>query len=1367
MSRLASAARAHFYPIQPAVVAQIAAHIAAPHGGRVWDPCAGEGAALAQLATLLGLEPFGNELHQGRAAAAATAVDTVVNSNRPLAHRDRQVTRVFAAAVNDMHVAHNAFTLLYLNPPFDTDAEEKRLELAFLKATRQALAVGGLLVWIIPQRVLRVEKAATYLAGWFDDVRVLRFPDDSRQYKQVVVFGVHRGNGRSRQPDAETVAWLRQCGRLGDELTALTATERELSPVEAMLSPAEAVPSTAELALSAVERVTSTFERELSAAELVLSPVEAAFHYTLPAVVIPSARLRFEPQRVDRQLLQREMAAHGVLTLPAWREQTHPAQDGQKAFRPLTPMRQGHILNLIAAGYLDNMSLAREQTVLMLKGQAYKQTIQQESAETDEEGNTTLTTTYTEQFQVRIKTLEPDGEINTLEGEQLHSFMADWLTPITDRLVAQYAPVYSFDLNGYQAVLDTLNQGRTIPNTDMRGLAPAQQHAVAAAATRLDKRYQDAQDAIIVGEMGIGKTLCGPATAICIQAARTLVLCPPHLVKKWQREIRHVVPWARVLVLKTIADVDTFFTQPASAAEPVFGVLKETTARSASGWEHAYDWCGPVRQQPAKQGSPAQATAASALVNAFWEHAAAFRKLPDEAQQTFTVPIRRGDQTRHVRYIALWRYLTTRRRICDPTTGAAVTMGDRPITPADFRRKQLTQQGNPLYSATRRRSAKQEAERITLTDALQRQNQMQVPIRAGLEPYGNGPRISTDAHGLEPVPLCPFASGSAKWPLATYIKQRYAGRLDLLIADEAHEYKGHDSDRGYAFARLVRAARKVLLLTGTVYGGKASTLFSLLYRSTTDLRQTYDHRAVAAWVRQYGVLQEVVKTRLDANGKQTGNKRNRSTVRELPGASPALVRWLLDRSVFVGLEDLGFALPDYDERPQLVAMTPAMAERYSSLLGQLKAAIAEALLRGDHSLLGGYLSALITWPDAPWRGKTVVHPRTGEVVASVPPLDMLPGEAPKEADVVARIQRELLRGRRVLLLCQQTETLDITPQWVDLLDRHGIRSAVLRCDPAQREAWIARQEAAGTEVIITHPRRVQTGLDILGYPAVMWLGTEYSVYTIRQTNRRPYRIGQTADVTVDFWAYADTLQEHALRLIAAKMAASYQIDGELVTDNAMTDLGYAGDDLVQMLARIVVGGDQPAATASLSDAFAQANRATASYRRFIGHEQPELAAGNGSGHGGADSTLTSDSVIRPKTSIETAPAPLLQQDTRFRLKTEPTNGNAAAQNGGQDGLSHSGVRPKTRFSNGAQAAAVDALIRPKDGNGIGNGVAAHANGHESNDADIRPNLCRAAPKHLCRATSKQTESSKPQPPPTTLFDLFRQYEQGAIAAHDG
>ena len=233
-------------------------------------------------------------------------------------------------------------------------------------------------------------------------------------------------------------------------------------------------------------------------------------------------------------------------------------------------------------------------------------------------------TTYTEQFQVRIKTLEPDGEINP--REQLHSFMADWLAPITDRLVAQYAPSTASASTATRRYSTRSTRVAPFPNTDMRGLAPAQQHAVAAAATRLDKRYQDAQDAIIVGEMGIGKTLCGPATAICIQAARTLVLCPPHLVQKWQREIRHVVPWAQVLVLKTIADVDTFFTQPASVAEPVFGVLKRRPpAAHRAGTRLRLVWPGAAATGQA--GSPAQATAASALVSAFWER----RRLPKAA----------------------------------------------------------------------------------------------------------------------------------------------------------------------------------------------------------------------------------------------------------------------------------------------------------------------------------------------------------------------------------------------------------------------------------------------------------------------------------------------------------------------------------------------------------------------------------------------------------------------------------------------------------------------------------------------------------------------------------------------------------------
>ncbi|MCO5189482.1 MAG: hypothetical protein M9918_14950, partial [Anaerolineae bacterium] len=126
---------------------------------------------------------------------------------------------------------------------------------------------------------------------------------------------------------------------------------------------------------------------------------------------------------------------------------------------------------------------------------------------------------------------------------------------------------------------------------------------------------------------------------------------------------------------------------------------------------------------------------------------------------------------------------------------------------------------------------------------------------------------------------------------------------------------------------------------------------------------------------------------------------------------------------------------------------------------------------------------------------------------------------------------------------------------------------------------------------------------------------------------------------------------------------------------------------------------------SLSDAFAQANRATASYRRFIGHEQPPLSAINSNGHDN-----NGNGVIRPKTAIQPALLATVAE--------------------------HDVFRPKSGNDNSQQHASEEVLIRPK--NGTGNPIQNGAN-----DGGIRPKI----------------DSSKLLSPPTTLFDLFQQYEQ--------
>jgi hypothetical protein len=315
---------------------------------------------------------------------------------------------------------------------------------------------------------------------------------------------------------------------------------------------------------------------------------------------------------------------------------------------------------------------------------------------------------------------------------------------------------------------------------------------------------------------------------------------------------------------------------------------------------------------------------------------------------------------------------------------------------------------------------------------------------------------------------------------------------------------------------------------------------------------------------------------------------------------------LLNRSVFVSLNDMGFALPDYEEIPISVPMTNAQTNMYESLKEQLMEELRHRLIRNDKSLLAGYLQALLSWPDSPWRKKVVRDPKTEEIVAQIPGLnaDQL---YPKEEEIISIIKNELSNGRKVLLLCQQTATLDITPQWQAMLNDHNISSAVLKAPPNKREKWIQKQVTNGTQVLISHPKRVETGLDLLDFPTIIWMGTEYSVYTVLQASRRSWRIGQDKPVKVFFFCYEDTLQEDALHLIAAKVSATLRINGDTIPDDSIADLDeLANTDIVTALARIVTGQKQRPSH-SLQHAFQTANADFHSSQDTIGtYEMTDL-----------------------------------------------------------------------------------------------------------------------------------------------------------------
>jgi hypothetical protein len=122
--------------------------------------------------------------------------------------------------------------------------------------------------------------------------------------------------------------------------------------------------------------------------------------------------------------------------------------------------------------------------------------------------------------------------------------------------------------------------------------------------------------------------------------------------------------------------------------------------------------------------------------------------------------------------------------------------------------------------------------------------------------------------------------------------------------------------------------------------------------------------------------------------------------------------------------------------------------------------------------------------------------------------------------------------------------------------------------PEQRESWYERQLRAGVQVVIAHPRLVQTGLDLWSFPDIFFYETGYSIYTLRQASRRSWRIGQWSNVNVKFFYYAGTMQEACLRLMGKKLLVSLAMEGKFATDGLQAI--DEGDDILMAMARELV-----------------------------------------------------------------------------------------------------------------------------------------------------------------------------------------------------
>ena len=540
---------------------------------------------------------------------------------------------------------------------------------------------------------------------------------------------------------------------------------------------------------------------------------------------------------------------------------------------------------------------------------------------------------------------------------------------ITSAVVDAYPPLYDAEARR----MGGAHLGRLLRR-------PLAAQADAINATVLSLKHQPGT--IVVGEMGTGKSYIAAAAAYLAGCQRILVLAPPHLVKKWRREILQTVPVARATIVRTIGDLE--------------GV------RNRTGAIH-FVICSRER----------------AKLSYRWVPAVVERRIRDDEGR-----LTRGDEGRIVTLL------------CCPTCFVpASDEEDVPLTMAELRTKKRRCRAcdGPLWQADR-----------------------------------TGPR---------------------RVALADYVRHRMPKFWDLMVLDEAHEYKARGSAQGIAAAALAEVCRTTLTLTGTLFGGYSSTLFYLLWRFSPSVRREFGYRDEGKWISRYGVVERIRKKDPDVYGDDGRHSKRRSYLTrtvEKPGISPAVLFHLIGNAVFLRLSDVARDLPTYAEQVAICALdrghdpeTPSQASCYQRLASELRQATVAALSAGSKRLLAAYLQALLSYPDACTRDETVLDLVTGSVIAHAPalPEDRL---YPKERALVDLALQERARRRRLLVYITHTERRDISPRLRTVLEQADLTVAILKSDTVasdRREEWLAERVREGAEVLLCHPRLVQTGLD--------------------------------------------------------------------------------------------------------------------------------------------------------------------------------------------------------------------------------------------------------------------------------------------------
>ena len=1118
----------------------------------LFDPVAGDGAAITGLRDrwLPNAQIVAAELEAQRAAAL----------KRRLAHYPHQALHADALTLAPNRHTSPRATVLYLNPPYDTDPQHRRLEQRFLANFTPFLCPGaGHLLFVIPHRALAA--SAEYLATHYQDLEGFRFPDeDFEAFGQIVVHGRRAEAPLTDAPMRGTLLRWADHPNLLDTLSprgpSFTVSSDHLYQLALHARPLDVG-----RAVESFQPWTGTTNDPLPSVDDLLGGTYQTALPPKPAhIALALTSGMFNGRRIEPNDPSRHPAllAKGVYTREFVEVDTKHNKDGD------------------LTGVVEIECPRLQLTVLRLD---------------------------TFEFHELAAGVEPSGSDDPAEWTPA-DLLLHYDRGLAGLLAKQFPPIH-----------DPLDPDQALPlpvldRTPFPGQVPVLNAAL--------KLFALGRNPVLQAETATGKTTLGLFLHAALSSRhhatlsaalshlgyergvrkvrRTLVVCPPHLLDTWTGEAAAVDASLRVRIVHCASDLD-------DPDAEVF-VLSRERAKLGHGYRGVDTRCPRCGAEITR----------SARLNASGRHRCrAKRRIPTNAEARLTQELARllvplapdNDLVRNYAYGAILERRANSPASKDASLARRAARTLLTLVLWEYRRTVLhapedefsynlhyslptfyVLAGQPLSARAALEALAadprcSDSSRVRQTIAhLDRavSSTSSTDLTAGRSSASCSDLVEALTSRLEKLAReATWDSGSVcgeplfqaeppcRIPLANVISRRYKRRFQLLLLDEAHEYNHASSAQSKSAQRLISLPGvPTVLLTGSLMGGFASSLFTLFWATSSAFRSEFQREDRTAFSRRYGYLKTLREVGASPNaqrryGAHSDTETSRRIVGEAPGIRPSFIlRHLLPTSLPLHVKDLGIHVPEpvfeslpLEPEPEH-PLDQELLHEYQTRRDDLVDIVRRDCFDPERS--GKMLGALMHFRSYLDRATDDLPPFEVREPASLSGSLLWACRAfpatyrtPKERAFLGLVQGRLDAGEKILVFVEHTRS-GLPKRLQSILGEVDVSAKILdtvRVSTAKRRAWIDRHVIdQGVRVLIVNPEAVKTGLNnLIAFSTAVWYEMTHSAFTFRQAVGRLPRPGQTRQPYILMPYYSGTSQEIAHRHVARKVEASLQTDG--------------------------------------------------------------------------------------------------------------------------------------------------------------------------------------------------------------------------------